>query len=65
MIVDKKTEEWYNESQRVATNGRTSETNDNEWYNEWQRVTKNNNECQQIMRVSKRLFIFLQENTKF
>ena len=40
MIVYKKTDEWYNELQRVATSGKTSETNDNEWHNEWKRVTK-------------------------
>ena len=50
-IIYKKTDEWYNEwqrvVQRVTTSGTTSDnewqlvtTNDNEWYNEWQRVTR-------------------------
>ena len=37
MIAYKKTDEWYNEWQRVTTSD-----------NEWQRVTKNNNEWQRM-----------------
>ena len=48
----------------VATSGRTSETNGNEWYNKWKWVTKNNNECQQIIRVPKRLFTFFTRKYK-
>ena len=48
MIVYKKTDEWYNKWQRVATSGKTSETNDKEWYNEWERLTKNDNACQRM-----------------
>ena len=54
-IVYKKTDEWYNEWQRVTTSGITRDkewqpvtTNDSEWYNEWQRVTMNDSEWQQV-----------------
>ena len=62
-IIYKKTDEWYNEwqrvVQRVTTSGTTSDnewqlvtTNDNEWYNEWQRVTRSgttsDNESQRV-----------------
>ena len=62
-IIYKKTDEWYNEWQRVVqrvkTSGTTSDnewqlvtTNDNEWYNEWQRVTRSgttsDNESQRV-----------------
>ena len=36
-IVYKKTDEWYNEWQRVTTSGTTR---DNEWYDEGQRVVE-------------------------
>ena len=54
-IVNKKTDKWYIEWQRVTTNDNEWQrvtTNENEWYDEWQRVvqrvTTSDNEWQRV-----------------